>query len=132
MKNLFSLKAIVVALFTLIGALGCSSDVDSAINDVKVNTVEMDFTIGMGETLTYTLGGGWPTDGGLDISLQPKHFLVSRLFLSPDGAGVQYEYIPTADFTGKDYLEITLRSSIGDNDFFAKTVFKITIEVIVE
>ncbi len=126
MKNLFSLKAIVVALFTLIGALGCSSD-DSAIKDnIKTDTVEMDFKIGVGETLTYLLGGH-PTEGGWDISLQPKHFLVSRIFSNP-GVGLQYEYIPTAGFAGKDYLELTLLTSPGNNDF-SKTIFKITIEV---
>lgn len=124
MKNLFSLKSSAIAFFTLIGLLSCSSD-EGSDSSIKESIVEMDFIIGVGETLTYSLGGH-PTEGGWDIILQPKHAMVSRIFSSSNG--LQYEYIPTTGFIGKDYLELRLISSTGAS-VFAKTIIKITIEV---
>lgn len=117
---------VVICFFISLIAWGCGAD-DNALNDgIQISVIEESFKIGKAGTLTYSLGA-WPMEGGLGISLQPKHFLVSHIVPSPLGA--QYEYIPSENFTGNDYVEITRGASAGGSKIFAKTIIKITIEV---
>ena len=92
------MKNFIIACSVILLFVACSKD-ESDNDDFIGTVVDREFTIRNTEAVSYYLGS-LGEEGVAEITLQPKHYSVSRLVDS------QYTYEPEDGFVGEDYVEL--------------------------
>lgn len=104
-------------MFSLIG---CGKSSISKVQDEQLR-------LRQGDSIRYSLGN-FPTEGSITISKQARNYTISRITMDKTVGGAIYEYVPTSNFAGQDYLEIVRADSDGSKKISEKTI-RITITV---
>lgn len=113
-------KAVIIS-FATIFILACEGNEDIP------STME-EFIIDGNEELSYQLGNR-PAEGGYSITKQAKFYKISKITADETSGGLKYLYAPKNNFKGNETVEITLRTSPGDNNFKSQLiVLRITVE----
>ncbi|MFD2098309.1 hypothetical protein [Flagellimonas iocasae] len=94
--------------------------------EIPVTIIELD--VNVNQELRYYLGNN-PVEGGYTITKQPKAYSSSEILLDEELGGPTYFYLPKRDFKGLDIVEITLKTSTGNQDFNKELiVLRITVK----
>ncbi len=122
--NIMKHTFLLVAFFSFIIFFDCNSKDDAG--NLEIEYLDLDFTINQNETLEISLGA-FQSEGSINITKQVENYEVSEITFNEFGH--IYNYKPSSNFSGTEYVEITKSSSIGDNNVNQKTIFRINITV---
>ncbi|MEX0315753.1 MAG: hypothetical protein AB3N18_16365 [Allomuricauda sp.] len=110
----------VVFLLALLLLTSCDKS-----ENIPVTTVEL--VVEANNELRHFLGNN-PIEGGYSITKQAKSYVTSEIRTDEISGELQYIYAPENDFIGLEIVEITLRTSPG-NDKFTKSLIVLQISV---
>ena len=112
-----------ILIFSIV-SVSCHQEEDNLTDNV--NYIKESYSIGRGESFTYHLGN-FSSEGNIKITEQAQHFDISEI--KTGIGGIDYEYKPQNEFLGTDYVEITLTTTVGNNEVNQITVFQLSITI---
>ncbi|WP_420400043.1 hypothetical protein [Flagellimonas sp.] len=117
MKKMFGVVLIIGVYFYN----GCSHKDELATTVIELNGR-------INEELRYQLGSQ-PTEGSYSITQQPESYKTSEIVVDDVSGKLNYLFIPADNFSGRETVEIILKTSIGDDNFKSlMIVLKISIQ----
>lgn len=121
-KNRLIMNPRLLCVSCLIFFFFCCSNKD------ELPSLVVELTGSVSEEFNFNLGNQ-PTEGGYSITKQSKFHKTSEIMVDDDTGGLVYLYIPKDDFKGQEIVEITSRTSQGDDSFRSYLiVLRITVQ----